>query len=251
MKEKVVINPQYQKFENLIIEIPRTFGQKGTILYGGRNIIKVVDFDDIEINIKSFKNPNFINKVVYGNFRKSKARRSFEYANILLENNIKTPTPIAYIEDTNGLLFKSSYYLSAHETFDGLMREFNRGILKGREDLLSQFALFTADMHQKKIMHLDYSPGNILYKKRNDVYIFYLVDLNRMYFGDVSMDAGCHNLRRLWGSNEMISFIAKEYAKFRGFDIDSCIQLTLKYHAEFWRKFSKKHKDKKPYLGEI
>ncbi|MDL2214703.1 lipopolysaccharide kinase InaA family protein [Dysgonomonas sp. OttesenSCG-928-M03] len=231
-------------------KLPDTFNNQGETLFGGRNEIKVIPSNGIDLNVKSFKVPNFINKVVYGNFRLSKARRSYEYANVLLERGINTPAPIGYIEERDFFLFGRSFYVCIHENFDGLMREFKTGKLQGRERLLSQFAQFTAHMHEKEVLHQDYSPGNILYKKNGDDYSFYLVDLNRMYFGVISEDEGCKSFRRLWGSDEMIAFIASEYAKARNFDVDKCMERTLFYHKEFWKEFSKRHKDKKPYIGE-
>lgn len=250
MRIHIDINPQFQYLEEFVRNLPDTFDTQGTTLFGGRNTIKQIQVGELQINVKSFKTPNIINRFVYGNFRASKARRSFEYANILIANNINTPAPIAYIELRSGICFDRSFYISVQEEFDGLMREFQKGSLSGREELLKQFAQFTADMHDKEILHMDYSPGNILYKKSGDKYQFYLVDLNRMYFGKISMEKGCENFRRLWGNKEMISYIAAEYAKARDFDIDKCIALTLSYHDEFWIKFSKRHKNKTPYIAE-
>lgn len=234
-----------------MMKLPDTFIDQGKTLFGGRNEIKVVSVNDTELNVKSFKVPNLINKVIYGNFRLSKARRSFEYANILQEKGINTPAPIGYIEEKKMFCFNRSFYVCIHESFDGLMREFKYGTLEGREHLLTQFAQFTADMHEKEVLHQDYSPGNILYKKIDNNFIFYLVDLNRMYFGKVSLEEGCKNFRRLWGNNEMIEYIATEYAKARHFDVTKCVELVLFYHKEFWKEFSKRHKDKKPYIEEV
>lgn len=247
MKTKIVINPKYQHLKEFIGNLHSNFDIQGEVLFGGRNIIRDIPIGDLRLNVKSFKIPNIINQFVYDNFRVSKARRSFEYANILLEKNINTPDPIAYIECKQGVRFMQSYYISIQEEFDGLMREFKTGELIGREDLLSQFARFTADMHQKQVLHLDYSPGNILYKKEDQTYHFYLVDLNRMYFGDITMDLGCQSFRRLWGNDEMIRFIASEYAKARNFNEDKCIELTILYHKKFWEYFTKKHPDKQAY----
>ncbi len=247
MKTKVVINPRYQDLKEFVYNLPTNFDTLGDVLFGGRNIIREIPIKNLRLNVKSFKVPNLINQFVYDNFRVSKARRSFEYANKLLEKGINTPSPVACVECKQGFLFKQSYYISVQENFDGLMREFKTGELIGRENLLSQFAKFTADMHQKEVLHLDYSPGNILYKRDNQTYHFYLVDLNRMYFGNISMDLGCRSFRRLWGNEEMIKFIASEYAKARNFDPDKCIELTLFYHKKFWEHFTKKHPDKKAY----
>ncbi len=66
---------------------------------GQRNKIKLFELEGKTINIKSFKIPHLINKIAYKYFRKSKARRSYEYANRLIENGIGTPQPIAYAEN--------------------------------------------------------------------------------------------------------------------------------------------------------
>lgn len=250
MKKQIVINPEFQYLEDFVQNLPDTFDSNGEVIYDGRNTIKVINVDNIRVNVKSFQKPNIINRFVYGNFRKSKARRSFEYANLLIKNNILTPAPIAYMELKSGVSFDQSYYISVQENFDGLMREFQKGSLNGREKLLQQFAQFTAHMHKKQILHMDYSPGNILYKQIGQNYQFYLVDLNRMYFGEVSLEKGCKNFCRLWGNEEMISYIAQEYAKARDFNIDTCVKLTLKFHQEFWAKFSTRHPGKKPYIED-
>jgi len=247
---KIVINPKYEFLRAFIKNLPTDFDKLGEIIYDGRNVIKVISVDGLNINVKWFKEPNFINRFVYGFFRKSKAKRSYQYANILLQKEINTPEPISYSEEKNLLGFKHSFYVSLQEDFDGLMREFKWGKLQGRENLLTQFAQFTASMHEKEVLHIDYSPGNILYKKQGDNYSFYLVDLNRMKFGKVSFDEGCANFRRLWGNDEMISFIASEYAKARGFNEKECVDLVLFYHKKFWENFSKRHKDKTPYISE-
>jgi len=250
LRTRLIINPAYQELEDFIRNLPETFDFTGETIYDGRNTIKIIDTKSIRVNVKSFQKPNIINKFVYGNFRKSKAQRSFEYANILIKNKIDTPTPIGYMELRSGLSFGQSYYISVQEDFDGIMREFQRGTLAGRENLLQQFAQFTADMHEKQILHMDYSPGNILYKKSGESFRFYLVDLNRMFFGQISKEKGCQNFCRLWGNEEMISYIASEYAKARDFDIKTCIELTLSYHREFWTKFSSRHPGKKPYIED-
>lgn len=250
MSTKIILNPKFENLRQFVENLHLRFDEEGTVIYDKRNVIKVIPVNDLEVNIKAFAVPNIVNRFVYGNFRLSKARRSYEYATILLEKKVNTPEPIAYIEIKKGFLFSQSFYLCIHEKFDGMMRELQRGKLQGRGIFLTQFARFTADMHEKEVLHEDYSPGNILYKKKDGDYDFYLVDLNRMSFGKVTIEEGCRSLRRLWGSDEMIRYIASEYAKTRGFDTDKCIELTMHYHDEFWREFSRRHPEDKPYIED-
>lgn len=85
-----------------ILSLINNFNTSGQLFGNGqRNVIKIFDVEGVAINIKSFKIPNSINKVAYRYFRKSKARRSYEYATILLEKGIGTPQPMAFLENFN------------------------------------------------------------------------------------------------------------------------------------------------------
>ena len=247
---KVEVNPAYYQFIDEIKSIPDIFDKEGENIYTGRNQLKLLHFQGMDFIVKSFKIPHVINKIAYSFIRLSKARRSYEYSFFLKTKGINSPEPVAYIENKKFGLLNNSYYISVRLDYTGMMRELKTGKLEGREGFLCRFAQFTAFVHEHDILHLDYSPGNILYKQTEGDYVFYLVDINRMTFGPVSMKQGCKNFRKLWGNNEMIAFIATEYAKARGFDVNKCIDLTLFYHKKFWKKFSKQHKGSLPYIDE-
>ncbi|MAP53765.1 MAG: Kdo domain containing protein, partial [Altibacter sp.] len=95
-----------------IVEMITHFETRGTLLGDGeRNTIKLFNLDELTVNVKSFKRPNLINRIAYRYFRKSKAERSYTYANTLLEKGIGTPQPIAYFENRDLLGLKDSYYV--------------------------------------------------------------------------------------------------------------------------------------------
>lgn len=246
---KTVLNPKYQQLESFIEELPLLFDASGEVIYSGRNTIKILETEGYKINVKSFKKPIFINRIAYVTIRKSKANRSYTYAMKLIEKGFKTPEPIAYIEEKEYGLLANSYYLSIQEDFDGILQELQTGTVDFHQELLRQFALYTANLHEKQVLHLDYSSGNILYKLNNGIYTFYLVDLNRMKFDKpVDIDTACFSFRRLWGSDDMIRSIVKVYAETRNFDEASCLEKVFKYRKEFWDAFNKRHPDQRPYL---
>ncbi len=184
---------------------------------GKRNIIKLFELDGMIINIKSFKKPHLVNRIVYRYFRKSKAQRSYEYAVRLLENGIGTPQPIAYVEISNWFGLRDSYYVSQHFEADLTYRELITNTdYPDYENILRQFAKFTFELHEKGIEFLDHSPGNTLIKKMKDgQYGFYLVDLNRMNFHNLmNFHQRMKNFRRLTPKKEMISLMSEEYSKF-------------------------------------
>ncbi len=245
---KVIINPAYKQFNRFLNNIPVLFEQGTTTIYKGRNELKLIETSELQVVVKSFRKPFWFNRIIYTFFRSPKAKRSYNYAFRLHEKGINTPIPIAYIiEKKNGLL-SSSYYISSHSNYPGLLRDLDYCQLEDVIDLVEAFAHFTASMHEKLVLHLDYSPGNILYEKKDDQYNFCLVDLNRMKFGKVSLNAGCHCFRRLWANDEIITHMAKIYAHDRGFDETKCIDLSLKYFRKFWEAREKK-KQKVKNLG--
>jgi hypothetical protein len=247
---KLIIHPQYKRLAFFLKNLPQTFHSEGTVIYKGRNEIKVFDTGTEELVVKSFRIPHFFNRIVYGFFRSTKARRSYEHALTLKEKGINTPNPIAYIENYKFGLLTDSYYIAIYKKYPGILREFREHSLTGREELASAFAHFTADIHEKGVLPLDYSPGNVLYEKQGDAYHFCLIDVNRMRFQSVDQETGCRNFRRLWGNEELIAFWAREYARCRRFSESVCEELALKYFRIFWKKYAKKHRGFIPYIGE-
>ena len=247
-KEEIVINDNYSQYKHFLSNLPDIFHKEGEVLYKGRNTIKVFDMDEIRINVKSFRIPHLLNQFVYTLFRDSKANRSYHYALKLIERGVETPTPIAYMEFHAGLLLKESMYVSKQILFDGEMRVLQRGSIDQHRELIIAFARYTAHLHDKQVLHLDYSSGNILFKKEGGTYHFYLVDLNRMKFDcPITAKEAAYNFRRLWGSDEMISLFVNEYASARKLDAEQCLQYTFEYRYKFWKKFSAKYPDAAPY----
>lgn len=234
-----------QKIENLI----NNFSHLGKLFGDGkRNIIKLFDLDGMTVNIKSFKIPNLINKIVYRYFRKSKARRSFEYATLLLEKGIGTPQPVAFFENYNWLGLKDSYYLSEHLQCDLTYRELVEiSDYPDHENILRQFTRFSYKLHQKGIEFKDHSPGNTLIRKSSDGhYEFFLVDLNRMNFHEkMPFELRMKNLCRLTPVKDMVAIMSNEYAKASGESEDLIFETLWKYTADFQEKFYRKKRLKK------
>jgi hypothetical protein len=235
-----------------IISFVDLFEINGKLLYGGnRNAIKIFSVDDAFVNIKSFKIPHLINKIAYRYFRKSKARRSFEYASKLLEYGIGTPQPIAYAENQTLFGLKESFYISEHLQADLTFREL---VLDSNyadhENILRQFTKFTFDLHEKGVEFLDHSPGNTLIKKVADgSYIFYLVDLNRMNFHQLmDFDLRMKNFNRLTPKTEMLAIMSEEYAKLYHKKYEDVFSKMCFYSNDFQTKFHRKIARKKKLL---
>ncbi|CAH0336292.1 hypothetical protein FVB9288_01978 [Flavobacterium sp. CECT 9288] len=240
-------NTSFSKDE--IIDLVNNFHDNGVLLVkGNRNEIKVFESKNFSLNIKSFKIPHFINKIAYRYFRKSKARRSFEYATILLQKGIGTPQPIAFLEKFNWLGLVNSFYVSEQLETELTFRDLDwYPDFPDHENILRQFTKFTFSLHEKKIFFLDHSAGNTLIKKMpNGKYEFFLVDLNRMAF-DVNMDFNkrMQNFSRLTHKREMVEVMSEEYAKYYNESSAVIFEKMWFFTNKFQEQFLKRRKLKK------
>ncbi|WP_339894264.1 lipopolysaccharide kinase InaA family protein [uncultured Algibacter sp.] len=218
---------------------------------GTRNVIKIIPINNVELNIKAFKTPNIVNQIVYKYFRKSKARRSFEYANRLLNSGINTPLPIAFFEYTNFLFFKKSFYVSEQFKYDFTIRELTRNNdYPDFENIIRQFTRFTFQLHENQINFLDHSPGNTLIKKIDeDTYDFYLVDLNRMKFMPMIFDDRMKNFAKLSPRDKILEVISNEYAKLYPNKNEKEIRERMHdFSIEFSSKYTNRENFKKKYF---
>lgn len=243
-----VYHQNFLKQKEAIKDIIANFEVKGTLFINGkRNKIKLFELDGITANVKSFKVPNLINQVAYTFFRRSKARRSYEFANILIEKGIGTPQPIAYFENFKGILY-DSYYVSEQLNADLTFRELTTDLKYPDHDkILRQFIQFSFNLHENGIEFLDHTPGNTLIKKRPDGnYDFFLVDLNRMQFHkSMNLEQRIKNLSKLTPNRVLVEIMSSEYAKLYGKPYEEILKRMVTETEAFRDRFYRKKRIKK------
>ncbi|GGD11094.1 lipopolysaccharide kinase InaA family protein [Hyunsoonleella pacifica] len=247
MKTTLIIHPEYINLRTKLEEAILNFNSLNNILGNAeRNVIKNITINGKVYTIKSFKTPNFINQVVYRFFRKSKAERSYIYANKLIDLGIKTPLPVAYQKEMLPFFFKRSFYVSEFVNCDLTYRELTTDFnISDHETILRAFTRFTYKLHQKGIHFLDHSPGNTLITRNSSEYNFYLVDLNRMEFGKMGFETRIKNFSKLTIHKSMISVMSNEYAKCTGEDEQKIFDAMWSYTKAFQEKFYRKNRIKK------
>lgn len=241
---RITIHPKYQNQEKAILKLITTFfGEGDLVVKGSRNTIKTNVLGTEKVSIKFFQKPGILKSVIYSFFRSTKAKRSYDYANYLLEHSISTPFPIAYIEERNSLGFLgNSFYICHQIDYDFTIRELiHDPLFPERNVILEQFAEFTYKMHEAKVNFLDHSPGNtLIIKKGNSEYDFYLVDLNRMQFQELSIAQRMDNFKKMWLSKQMIKVVAKKYASLCNQSEEKLHAILLEKSTQFKRKITKK-----------
>jgi len=245
------LNKKNKSLKNSLLETISNFNSfDNAFNTGKRNSVKKVELADKTIIIKSYKTPNLINQFVYKYFRKSKARRSFEYASKLSELDVKTPSQIAYIEYFSLFGLQKSFYISEFIDYDLTYRELTKNPdYPNHENILRQFTKFTWQLHEKGIYFKDHSPGNSLIVKNGENYNFYLVDLNRMSFFELDFESRMKNFSRLTPKKEMVKIMSDEYAKLSGEDFKTVFEKMWLYTEQFQKKFYRKKRLKQKILG--
>lgn len=237
---KIVIHPKYEFLRAWLEQLPATFAQQGEVIYEERNQIRRMEVKGVSVVVKRFHQPAFANRIVYSWFRKPKAERAYENALELGKRGCATPEPIAYILCGQGLMAES-YLVTKTSELKHTFYDFRDGVIAGKEDLIRAFAQYAASLHNKGVLHKDFSPGNILYGQREGKWQFELVDINRMKFGYVSPEEGCENMCRLWGKSDFFEVLSPVYAKERKIDEAQCLRWIQEGRNRFWKHHAHEH----------
>ncbi len=232
-----------KNFIQLILNIKQYFNNTSNkTLFKKRNIIKLIEYNNNQYVIKSFKIPHLLNKIVYNFFRDSKAKRSYENSVKLEQLNINTPKPIGYIEFNSLLFFNDSYYISEFFDYDFEIRAvFKNKEFPNRKIILKQFVQFTYNLHQKGVYHIDYSPGNVIIKKIDDNnFEFSIIDVNRMKFIEFDLDLRMKNFSKMTFDKDDNEHMIKIYA-----DLININYNILKEKLDFYLNEQQKYLDRK------
>lgn len=228
----LVIHPRYTALKEFILSLPERFKRgEGTVIHRGRNELRTFEYEGQRYVVKSFHAPHLVNRFVYGIFRPSKAKRSYEHAEKLLQIGVGTPQPVGYMNIRCGLLFDKSYYISLESACTHLYQELFEQTFPYEEEVLRAIGRVTAVLHEHGYAHKDYGRANILFQKTEEGIQIELVDLNRMAIGPLDIKAGCKNFERLPATPQMHRWLAEEYAKARGFNADECFKLMTAYRS--------------------
>ena len=201
----------------------------GNVIFSRRNTLRLTD----GIVVKQFATPNLLRGLWYGLIGKSKARRSYEYARRLQE---LTPSPVAYREVRVWGILRESWYAchlsDCRHTFNELIGNFE---FPHRRDILENIGRFTATLHQRGILHQDYSGGNILFN--DDSSRIEVIDLNRIRFiKQLNRQQRLLNFERLNIDREALQTMITAYAKQMAEDAESDTEFVI---AHRWHKHIK------------
>ena len=184
---------------------------KGNVIFERRNTLRLTE----GVVVKQFAKPNILRGLWYGLLGKSKARRSYEYAQRMKG---LTPKPVAYREVRICGILRESWYAceesQCRHTFNELI---GAPEFPNRQTILEAIGRFTATLHQHGIWHRDYSGGNILFNA--DGSRIEVIDLNRIRMcRQMNRRQRLQNFERLNIDRQALRVMATAYAEAMGED---------------------------------
>ena len=220
---KLIINPKYRKDEKMIRDMLSRFDDPsyGVTLRNQRNVIKNIDDKYI---IKKFVKITSANRTIYSFIRKTKAQRSYEYAQKYKNLGIETPDGIAYMETKRNNILRDCYYIYKYSDFKEVAPFLKEPPTPESEKVVLGYIHLIVEMHAKGIEHRDLNPTNILYQvnEKTGEIEYQVLDINRTSFmGKPLTDhQRFGNLLRVCYDDYWFRFIIANYEKEAGFPED-------------------------------
>lgn len=227
----VELGDGYGNMREFMLALPEKFAQgEGSLVYKGRNELRAIEHEGREYVVKSFHRPHFINSIVYGTLRRSKAERSLLNAQKFIKAGVGTPAPVGCLEVRRCGRLCESYYVSEFSACPYVFNQLFEQKFEREDDVLREIGRVTAHLHNHGYAHKDYGRGNILFGFRPDGSVMIeVVDLNRLFEGNIDLRRGCKNLERLPLTPHMRQVLATAYAQERGLDAEECRTLMEKF----------------------
>ena len=231
----IILNPKYERLRSFVSSIEDRFKDEGTIIHRGRNILKTMQVDGINLCVKHYGTPKLRQRLAIKTYKTPKGKKAFFRPLQLRERGFESPEPVAYVSLRKGLTTNSTYFICLQSKYSHSMADWRDVPLEERDELIRSFAKYTARLHEGGFLHRDYSSDNILYDKIDGKYHFSLIDTNDMSCRHkVSVERGCKNLAQLDGDESFFDRLISYYASERGADPELC--------REYFNRAVKRHK---------
>lgn len=261
--KKTVISSDYADLGEEIASLPEKFAAEGSLLFAGRNEIRLMTIGGRLLVVKRYGRLNTLRAVSYTLFSSSKASRAYHYAREMSRRGIDTPTAVAYIEIFRRGLLRDCYFVSEY-TADRPLFDVLVDTPAYDRRLAAEVGRFVATMHSRGVIHGDPNLNNILYRPLGaGDYHFSVIDTNRSrfsglkgaakeskvikdlkdfsFFPSLSRQACLANLKRLTHRRDLLHDILTAYAEARGWDAAATIAAVERRLGRFERNRRRRH----------
>lgn len=191
---------------------------------GGRADVYLFVHENRRYCLKWFHDTRLISKLRNG-FGFSKALQSYKTSEQLQQLDIKHPRVLGVLQPEQfGTALLLMEMLDNYQQLNLILEEWHNHSPNLCTDprfpaLARQFGEFTRNLHNKKVVHRDFSPRNILVTAEQNKFKFCLIDLEDVYFGTAANANLRHfndRLPRYLNKAECIFFLEQFHKTYTG-----------------------------------
>ncbi len=193
-------NRSFAPEKHYTIQLPT--GELRRLHGGGRADVYLLNYQNKRYCLKWFHDSRLISR-----FRNalnlSKAKQSYAISQKLQQLRINAPKIIGVIQPSRfGSPLLIMEMLDGCQQLNLMLEEWKNHTADLCDypsflQLAKQFGTFTRKLHQNGVLHRDFSPRNVLVQHQRNIFEFYLIDLEDVYFGTDSSDNIAHFNDRL------------------------------------------------------
>lgn len=213
----ITLSPRFEGLRKDLERLPELFVAADTSLREGRNSVRRMQLGGEELVVKRYRRIHCLNRLLYATLRRSKAERAYEHGLELLTRGIPTPEPVARVDVLCGCRLCDSYSITRYSSAVSLTEAVKNFPHAEAQRILSSFARFMLQVHDRGVLHEDLNAANVLYRKTEEGYAFELIDINRLKFRSrLSLSERLRNLRRLTDQTLPYLHVVERYAEAMG-----------------------------------
>jgi tRNA A-37 threonylcarbamoyl transferase component Bud32 len=250
----IVSSPLFEEiWQNNLISILKDSSTIRKVLKQKANVVFEKEFP--------FKNPLKLEKIIIKKFvhrsffhfiisciKISKAKRHFIAARHLIQNQLDTPVPLAYVEKRKFGFILECYFISESiktpEKISKLVKKENDDV-KLMTELIELTAQYTKKMHDSGMVHNDLNLANFLLSGNNSEKRLVLIDLNRSRIKNkISPPLRLKDIVRLGWKNYRNKFLedyCNNYPAYKNWIWYYYFYLNLRRKKKKIRKLKKSH----------
>lgn len=220
-----------EMFSRFLNELPDRFASIGREVHHGRNILKIIDVEELgigmkEVMVKRYRGLFWFQKLDYTFFRKPKCRKAYDNTAELRRRGFDAAEELAVVEVWNHGLFQYAFFVTAVGKGLRLDSYVYKLQEQGRTDVvdlvIKEYARLVFRLHQQGVHYRDMNCGNTLceYDDRTGECHFCLVDTNRTCFHEegklLPMEVCMSDLILMNPKMGTVEYFIGEYLKQRG-----------------------------------
>lgn len=178
-------------FRAFLEALPRTFNEKGEVIHSGRNVLRVVEAENLGLEgidrvvVKRFHGLFWVQSILYSFFFKPKGRKAYDNTTELERRGFEPAHELALVEVWQHGLYRYSFFVTEMVMGERLTKLI-RGLQASHQQeavrqVVKQYATMVKNLHERGVLYQDLNGGNVICRQdeTSGLWHFALVDTNR------------------------------------------------------------------------